>query len=122
MATPHVRCPTCGRLGTASVFLRAGSHLLEVRTVLRGRGRGKGFDWSREPASVPVLQTLMLALNRALGQVQTLMDHAVAAQAAVALATPTRWVAPAPCGHCAAAVLWEPEVGRWICSGCRAVY
>ena len=86
MGQERVRCPTCGSLAQAADLAAAGSHQIEVRRVLRGLGRGRGFLWSHDAATPEVFAFLHAALLRAIGQVEHM--HAAASQAA--------WLASAP--------------------------
>src|SRR3970040_1010558 len=69
MAPPRIRCPACGRLALVHSLESAGNHWLELRRVLRGRGRARGFDWSREAVPGKILLLLRDGLGRALMQV-----------------------------------------------------
>ena len=95
MARERYRCPTCGSLAQAEDIAAAGSHHVEVRRVLRGLGRGKGFEWSREAATAETLEFLQQALWRAIAQVQ---------QMAAAVA----WMPPPPalCPACSGGLAW----------------
>jgi hypothetical protein len=72
MTREHINCPVCGRLGDSARFERAGTHSLGLKRVLRGLGRGKGFEWGRLTLRLEVLQALEGALERALAQVRQL--------------------------------------------------
>lgn len=94
---------------------QAGTHLLEVRRVLKGRGRGLGFDWSREPVPVRLLVVLEQSLLRALGQVHQLMN---AVQAGAYPITPDLPPVPPVCPGCCQVTTWLANVGRFRCEHC----
>jgi len=65
---PHYRCPTCGQGRPQNAFDLAGNHLLQV-IHLTGRGQGRGFARSTEPADRDALVMLLDSLDRARAQV-----------------------------------------------------
>src|SRR5688500_1288854 len=79
MATEHVPCSICGRMTTAPRLAQAGSHALTVKTVMKGLGRGKGFEWAEQPMRLNVARALEGALLRALAQVQGAIQNLDAA-------------------------------------------
>lgn len=89
--------------------MAAGTHRVEVRRVLRGLGRGKGFEWSREAATAATLEFLQQALWRAIAQVQ----HMAASIA---------WMPPPPalCPSCGRGLAWYPDEQSWYCAHCGA--
>ena len=111
MARPRSRCPTCGSLAQVEDIAAAGTHQVEVRRVLRGLGRGKGFEWSREVATPATLEFLQQALWRAIGQVQQM-----AAQVA--------WMPPPPalCPACGGGLAWYPATQSWHCAACGGAW
>lgn len=109
MARERYRCPTCGSLALAEDILASGTHLVEVRRVLRGLGRGRGFEWSRETATAETLEFIQQALWRAIAQVQQ-------------MAAAAAWMPPPPavCPACGGGLAWYPAAQSWHCAGCGA--
>lgn len=108
-AEPKVRCPCCGSLARGRDFASAGQHVVEVKRVLRGLGRGRGFAWSSEPAPATALTLLGQALTNALAQ--------VTAQ----LATLTSIPAP-PCAVCGTVMTPDLVRNQWHCAGCGTTF
>lgn len=105
---PHIRCPACGGMTKAPSLMQAGQHLLQVRRVLRGLGRGRGFAWSTELITAPALRFLHEALGRAMAQVETMLASAPEA-------APT-------CTTCGIGLAWEPRTWMWHCTSCDQVW
>lgn len=76
--------------------------------MLRGLGRGRGFEWSTEVAPVPALAMLHDALSRALAQVTSQLE------ALAAIPAP-------PCPHCGELLTPDVVRGEWQCSRCGVV-
>src|SRR3990167_6871516 len=108
-AERKVRCPCCGSLARGQDFAAAGHHVVEVRRVLRGLGRGKGFEWSTEPAPVAALLVLHQALTNALTQVS---DQ---------LATLGSIPAPA-CTVCGTVMTPDLARNQWHCPTCGTTF
>ncbi|MBL0215415.1 MAG: hypothetical protein IPQ07_16205 [Myxococcales bacterium] len=87
----------------------AGQHVVEMRRVLRGLGRGKGFEWSTEPAPVAALTVLHQALTNALAQ--------VSAQLSAVASIP----APA-CTVCGTVMTPDLARNEWHCPGCGTTF
>lgn len=108
-AEPKIRCPCCGSLARGRDFAAAGQHVVEVKRVLRGQGRGRGFEWSEEPAPLTALAVLHQALTNALAQVST------------QLATLSSIPAP-PCTVCGTVMTPDLARNQWHCAGCGTTF
>ena len=104
MSSEHVNCPLCGRLGDGPRFARAGAHVLAIKQVVRGLGRGRGFLWSQSPVRLDVLHALEAALGRAMAQVQHLKAMA------------------AGCPQCGGPLGFYSDLGRYGCDRCRVLF
>jgi hypothetical protein len=111
MAHEHVHCPVCARLVKTESLERAGTHQLSIRTVLRGLGKGRGFEWSIESLRMDVLVALEQALQRALVQVQMLKVQ-VAAQP-IYTTMPDSY-----CRKCGDRATWHVDAQRFSCGRC----
>jgi hypothetical protein len=105
-AEPKLRCPCCGGLARWHDFQTAGQHSVVVRRVLRGLGRGRGFEWSTEAAPVSALMVLSVALTNAADQVNWQL-------AAI----------PVPqCPVCGETLSPDPVAASWYCSWCGSAF
>jgi hypothetical protein len=105
MADEKVIRPLCGILVGHDRIEAAGSQHVEVRRVLRGLGRGRGFEWSHEAARQEVLVELDQALSRAFQQVRWMLAN----------------TGPSPvCTFCTGVLSWHTDRQEWICVSCGA--
>src|SRR5690349_429431 len=108
MAVEHVHCPVCGKLARTDALPKAGTHQLSIRRVLRGLGKGRGFEWSYEGLRLDVVIGLERALVAAMQQVQGLKAMLAGSH-----------LAPI-CSGCGGSAVWRPEAQRYACPRCNA--